>query len=66
MVGRKNEREQLEKRYQSDKSEFVAIYGRRRVSKTYLVKEHLKDRFAFGIPASRHMTGIGISLGRER
>ena len=47
MVGRKNEREQHEKRYQSDKSEFVAIYGRRRVGKTYLVKEHFKDRFAF-------------------
>ena len=47
MVGRNKERNQLEKRFKSLNSEFVAIYGRRRVGKTYLVKEHFKDRFAF-------------------
>lgn len=37
----------------SDKSEFVAVYGRRRVGKTYLVRETFNYRFAFqhsGLP----------------
>lgn len=47
MVGRIEEIRQLEKLYSSDRSEFVAIYGRRRVGKTYLVKEVFKDRMVF-------------------
>ncbi|MDR1765713.1 MAG: AAA family ATPase [Lachnospiraceae bacterium] len=31
----------------SDQSEFVAVYGRRRIGKTFLVREVLSDRFAF-------------------
>jgi AAA+ ATPase superfamily predicted ATPase len=31
----------------SDKSEFVAMHGRRRVGKTFLVGEYFKNRFAF-------------------
>lgn len=34
-VGRKNE---LRKIFESDKAEFVAMYGRRRVGKTFLIK----------------------------
>ena len=33
--------------YESDESEFVAIYGRRRVGKTYLVRETFDGRFTF-------------------
>ena len=47
IVGRKREIKELEELYHSGKPEFVAIYGRRRVGKTYLVKEMFKDRFAF-------------------
>lgn len=47
MVGRIAEQKQLDKLFHSDKSEFVAIYGRRRVGKTFLVKEHFKGRFIF-------------------
>ena len=47
MVGRENERKLLEKLYNSRKSEFVAVYGRRRVGKTFLVKEQFKGRFVF-------------------
>ena len=48
MIGRKNERTLLEKCFDSKESEFVAVYGRRRVGKTYLVKEQFKGRLAFG------------------
>lgn len=47
MVGRVNEQKILNKLFLSNKSEFVAVYGRRRVGKTYLVKEQFKGRFTF-------------------
>ncbi len=47
IIGRKKEIEKLEELYNSDKSEFVAIYGRRRVGKTFLISELYSDRFTF-------------------
>lgn len=47
IVGRQAEIKKLERIYESNRSEFVAIYGRRRVGKTYLVKELFKKRMAF-------------------
>ena len=47
MIGRKTERALLEKCFDSKESEFVAVYGRRRVGKTYLVKEQCKGCLAF-------------------
>ncbi|MBQ1651349.1 MAG: ATP-binding protein, partial [Paludibacteraceae bacterium] len=47
IIGRKNEIEELEKLYNSDRSEFVAVYGRRRVGKTFLIKQVFKGRIAF-------------------
>lgn len=47
IIGRKNEIEELERHYQSDRSEFVAVYGRRRVGKTFLIKQTFKGRITF-------------------
>lgn len=47
IVGRKQEIEELKKIYYSDRPEFVAVYGRRRVGKTFLIKQALKDKFTF-------------------
>ena len=47
MVGRKKEIEELERIYKSDKAELVAIYGRRRIGKTYLVNQLFEDRLSF-------------------
>ena len=47
IVGRKREIEELKNLYESDKAEFVAIYGRRRVGKTFLVKEMFQDKMTF-------------------
>ena len=47
MVGRKKELNALQKALASDESEFVAIYGRRRIGKTYLVREFFKGGFVF-------------------
>ena len=47
LIGRKKEQKTLKSLLKSDKSEFVAIYGRRRVGKTYLVRETFNYYFAF-------------------
>ena len=47
IIGREREIAQLEAVVASDKAELVAIYGRRRVGKTFLVKEFFKNKFDF-------------------
>ncbi|MEM6397661.1 MAG: ATP-binding protein [Bacteroidota bacterium] len=47
LVGRKPEIETLNRLYQSEKSEFVAIYGRRRVGKTFLINQLYGHDYAF-------------------
>ena len=47
IIGRKREQEELNNLLDSTKSEFVAIYGRRRVGKTFLVRSVLERRFTF-------------------
>lgn len=47
VIGRKQEIEILQKRYHSNKPEFIAIYGRRRVGKTYLVNQVFENQIAF-------------------
>ena len=47
MFGRENEKQTLLSLLDSDKSEFVAVYGRRRVGKTFLVRETFNYNFAF-------------------
>ena len=47
LIGRTVECKKLQKVFDSDQSEFVAVYGRRRVGKTYLIRETFKNDFAF-------------------
>ena len=39
MIGRKKEIDELQRLYNSGKAELVAVYGRRRIGKTYLVDD---------------------------
>lgn len=39
LIGRLSEQEQLMRRFNSKESEFIALYGRRRVGKTFMVRE---------------------------
>lgn len=48
-IGREYEIRQLEKYRDSKESEFVIIYGRRRVGKTFLVKEFFDDTYDFKV-----------------
>ena len=47
IIGRDEEIKKLERLLKTSKSEFVAIYGRRRVGKSFLVEEVYKDKIAF-------------------
>jgi predicted AAA+ superfamily ATPase len=47
MVGRAKETAELLELYSRDKAELVAVYGRRRVGKTYLIDETFKNRINF-------------------
>ena len=47
MIGRQKERSQLLEAFASEDSEFIAVYGRRRVGKTFLVRETFNQSFTF-------------------
>ena len=49
MIGRQNELTQLQEYVESCRPEFIALYGRRRVGKTYLVNQFFDNRFALSI-----------------
>ena len=52
IIGRAAEQEILRQRIDSGNSELIAIYGRRRVGKTFLVRQYFNDAFSF------YFTGI--------
>ena len=47
IIGRRREQEDLLSLYRSKKSEFAAIYGRRRIGKTFLINNVFEEQFAF-------------------
>ena len=52
IIGRTSEIQQLESLATSGRAEFVALYGRRRVGKTFLINSVFEEQFAF------RMTGV--------
>ena len=47
IIGRERELEQLSSILNSDKAELVAVYGRRRIGKTFLVKGFFNGNFDY-------------------
>lgn len=60
LIGRKEEIMKLERAYSSESSEFVVVYGRRRIGKTYLINETFRDKYTF------HYTGIYNVSNRDQ
>lgn len=58
IIGRAAEKAELQKIFESGKAEFVAIYGRRRVGKTFLIKEFFEDCLVFSV--------AGLAKGNTR
>ena len=46
-IGREKEQQLLKAYINSDQSEFIAVYGRRRVGKTFLIQQVIGDDYAF-------------------
>lgn len=53
IIGRKKEQIILKKILETQEPAFLAVYGRRRIGKTYLIKNYFKDKGIFF-----HLTGI--------
>lgn len=47
LIGRDNECRRLDRCMNSDSSQLIVVYGRRRVGKTFLVNEYFNSQFAF-------------------
>src|SRR3989344_3544598 len=62
IIGRRREQELLRDLIESNKSEFIAVYGRRRVGKTYLIK-NLMASFPC---VFFHVTGLQKGSSKEQ
>lgn len=56
IIGRIEEQDSLIDYLNSDKAEFLVVYGRRRVGKTFLIKEFFKNKFAFYLSGVENAT----------
>ena len=56
IIGRRDEQDTLQQYVESDKPEFIAVYGRRRVGKTFLIREYFKNSFSFYISGLANST----------
>jgi hypothetical protein len=68
IIGRVDERSVLDQALKSSNAELIAVYGRRRVGKTFLVREHYRDCLRFeasGLhnePLSRQLANFGMQI----
>ncbi len=56
LIGRERELSVFDKMYNSEKSEFVAVYGRRRVGKTFLIRSAFREKFTFQLTGLANAT----------
>lgn len=63
-IGRESELLTLEHEF-GRQSGFVVIYGRRRVGKTTLIKEFIKNKEAMYFLATEEMEGVNIKNSQE-
>jgi len=53
IIGREKEKEKLDRILQSNQAEFLTLYGRRRVGKTFLIRRYLKDHLVFDLSGTK-------------
>lgn len=56
LVGRENEIEKIDRMLLSGQAEFLAVYGRRRVGKTFLIRQYLKNNLVFDFTGTKDGT----------
>jgi len=62
IVGRVREQAVFDQIISSDSAEFIALYGRRRVSKTYLIQQYFQDKGRYFELVGRHKAARKIQL----
>ena len=62
LIGRKEEQKILKKALDSPEAEMVAVFGRRRVGKTYLIKQIYQDNLAFEMSGLQSAAEISTPL----
>ena len=55
-IGREKEQRQLKEYLSSDQSEFIAVYGRRRVGKTFLIQQVIGNNYAFYVAGMNNVS----------
>ena len=60
MIGRKSEMDILDSLYKSKKFEYLVMYGRRRVGKTTILQEFIKDKNAVFFPAQEKNDALNL------
>jgi hypothetical protein len=69
LIGRKEEQEQLQEVLRSREAQFVALYGRRRVGKTFLIRQFFRHQFLLEFTGihkgslQQQLEGFGGALG---
>lgn len=72
LIGRESHKRTLDAALASNRAELVAIYGRRRVGKTFLVRQHLQQQLRFeltgmyGASLSQQLTNFALALGKAQ
>jgi hypothetical protein len=62
IIGRESEKKKLSKILNSDEAEFLTIYGRRRVGKTFLIHEFFQGRGLYLEVTGQKDAGLKIQL----
>lgn len=68
IIGRHQEQKLLEEHLRSGKAEFLAMYGRRRIGKTFLIRQFFQNHFDFDMTGvlegnkSEQMTAFHMAL----
>ena len=68
VIGRQKEIRQLQSYSESGKSEFIAVYGRRRIGKTFLIDEFFQYKYSFSVSGvldgspTEQMTAFTLAL----
>ena len=66
LIGRERECEELRWALESQRSEFVVMYGRRRIGKTFLVRRFFDDKYSFHyVGAHKQTRSVQLQNFRE-
>ena len=71
LIGRHREKDDLIKWIDSDRSEFIAVYGRHRVGKTFLIRNVIGNNFTFhfsgtfGMSRKEQLLNFGLALREQ-